>query len=181
MPANTSHAGEWRLSDSTAIDVKTKNFFFFNFVEDRIVIRYDFLQVRAQLIQQEYRQQKKDSLENRFGTAVDKLQKEFPCTQTWKRFRFLRLINRFDGDLNHVEKFLKKVQDRQENPDENRSTTRRERREELKTKYASQLAELESAGISTQRPGIFRQLEKHQGDVNKVKIQTMKIQIDRSI
>jgi len=125
------------------------------------------------LIQQEYRQQKKDSLENRYGTAVDNLQKEFPCTQTWKRFRFLRLINRFDGDLNHVENFLKKLQQRQENPDENHSTTRRERREELKTKYASQLAELELAGISSQRPGIFRQLEKHQGDVNKV-LETMK-------
>ena len=78
------------------------------------------------------------------------------------------MINRFGGEIDHVRKFLKKLQERRENPDEARSMTRRERCQELRTKYASQLAELESAGIQTDRPGICRQLEKHQGDVNKV-------------
>ena len=65
------------------------------------------------------------------------------------------------------------MQERRENPDEARSMTRRERCQELRTKYASQLAELESAGIQTDRPGICRQLEKHEGDVSKVRGEEM--------
>ena len=72
-----------------------------------------------------------------------------------RRFRLLKIMERFGGDRNRVREFLKACD---------------ARHEDLKTKYASQLVELGSAGINVHNPCpcIFRQLEKHQGDISPV-------------
>jgi hypothetical protein len=77
-------------------------------------------------------------------------------------------MERFGGDLDHVREFLQKAEERHIGGDDHPRGCRRERREELKTKYATQLAELAAAGINTNGPCVLRQLEKNQGDVNKV-------------
>ena len=99
---------------------------------------------------------------------MNALQQELPAAQSVKRCRLLRVMNHFGGDIEHVRKFLEKLNERRNDIDNPRAVDRHQRREELKTKYASQLAELSSAGIHVNNPGIMRQLEKHQGDVNQV-------------
>lgn len=85
-----------------------------------------------------------------------------------KRVRLLKIMERFGGDLEHVRMVVEKRTARHNKTDDAPCGERRQRREELKTKYAGQLAELASAGINVHNPCIFRQLEKHQGDVNQV-------------
>jgi hypothetical protein len=135
-----------------------------------IVNVYGFHQVRATLVQREFRVKKIDSLEARFGAALTALQQEQPSSQPLKRARLLKTMERFGGDVEHVRKYLQKIEAKQ-NADQTDSTaSRRQHREELKTKYATQLAELTTAGINVNCPCILTKLEKHQGDVNKVEL-----------
>lgn len=127
-------------------------------------------QVRARLIQRDFCSKKFDSLEERFGSTVTTLQQEFPSTQAFKRVRLLKIMERFSGDVEQVRKFLQKVQERHGGEGRHSCESRRQAHEELKTKYAIQLAELATAGINVNSPCILRQLEKHQGDVNKVRL-----------
>ena len=110
-----------------------------------------------------------DSLEERFGSTVTALQQEFPPAQGYKRWRLLKIMERFSGDVQDVRKFLQKVEERHGSGDHHSSESRRQAREELQTKYAVQLAELSSAGVNVNSPCVLRQLEKHQGDANKVR------------
>jgi hypothetical protein len=112
-----------------------------------------------------------DSLETRFGTAVTALQEEHPSSQPLKRARLLKTMERFGGDVDHVRKYLLKVEAKQKASQTDSNASRRQQREELKTKYATQLAELATAGININCPCILKKLEKNQGDVNKVKFQ----------
>ncbi|CAF4408342.1 unnamed protein product, partial [Rotaria socialis] len=128
----------------------------------------DIDQVRARLVQRNFRSNKWDSLEERFGTTVTSLQQEIPSAQSLKRIRLLRLMESFSGDVDAVRKVLQKVEERDHEVNADRRASRRERREELKSKYATELAELTQAGINVNRPCTLRQLEKSQGDVNKV-------------
>ncbi|CAF1577610.1 unnamed protein product [Rotaria sp. Silwood1] len=91
--------------------------------------------IRARLVQREYRVNKWTTLETRFGAAVTTLQQELPSTQSMKRIRLLKIMERFS---------------------------------ELREKYATQLAELSTAGINVNCPCVLRQSEKNQGDVTKV-------------
>ena len=125
-----------------------------------------FIQVRARLVQQEFRHHKSDELETRFGPALSTLQDDYPASRSMRRMRLLRIMQKFSGDTEHVRKYLEKVQE--DHSDEHPSVSRREHREELKSKYAVQLAELSAAGIHVHTPCVIRQLEKNQGDVNKV-------------
>ena len=129
---------------------------------------FSFDQVRARLIQRECSSKKWDSLEERFGATVTTLQQEFPPAQAVKRIRLMRIMERFSGDVEEVRKFLQKVQERHGHEGHHSHEGRHQAREELKTKYATQLAELASAGVNVNSPCILRQLEKNQGDVNKV-------------
>ncbi|CAF3050851.1 unnamed protein product [Rotaria socialis] len=128
----------------------------------------DIDQVRARLVQRNFRSNKWDSLEERFGTTVTSLQQEIPSAQSLKRIRLLRLMESFSGDVDAVRKVLQKVEERDHEVNADRRASRRERREELKSKYATELAELTQAGINVNHPCTLRQLEKSQGDVNKV-------------
>ena len=125
-----------------------------------------FIQVRARLVQQEFRHHKSDELETRFGPALSALQDDLPASRSMRRMRLLRIMQRFSGDTDHVRAYLEKVHEG--HSDEQPSMSRREHREELNSKYAVQLAELSAAGIHVHNPCIIRQLEKNQGDVNKV-------------
>jgi hypothetical protein len=78
-------------------------------------------------------------------------------------------MERFGGEIDHVRKFLQKVEAKQNGNNVDSTTAQRQQREELKTKYATQLAELKTAGINVHCPCVLKQLEKHQGDVKKVK------------
>lgn len=78
------------------------------------------------------------------------------------------MMEKFSGDLEQVRKYLQRVEERDLQRGDEPQVTRREKREELKTKYASQLAELAAAGVDVNCPCILRQLEKNEGDVNKV-------------
>jgi hypothetical protein len=109
-----------------------------------------------------------ESLGTRYGPTITALQQENPSLQGHKRIRLLRIMNRFDGDVEQVQQFLQKVERRHRCEGEDSFHSRRQRREELKTKYATQLAELATAGINVNSPCALRQLEKNQGDVNKV-------------
>jgi len=77
-------------------------------------------------------------------------------------------MERFGGDLEQVRKFMQRNEERRSNEGGNSFASRRQQREELRTKYATQLAELATAGINVNGPCVLRQLEKHQGDLNKV-------------
>ncbi|CAF1210354.1 unnamed protein product [Adineta steineri] len=129
----------------------------------------DFDKVCARLSQREARCNKWESLETRFGPAITTLQQEHPSIQSCKRFRLLKTMERFDGDLEKVNKFIQDVETKHCHEDRDTSTSRCQRREELKTKYASQLAQLATSGINVDRPWVLRLLEKHEGDVNKAK------------
>ncbi len=109
-------------------------------------------------------------MEERFGATVTTLQQEFPPAQAVKRFRLLRIMERFSGDVDEVRKFLQKVQERHGGERHHSCESRRQAHEESKTKYATQLAELATAGVNVNSPCILRQLERHQGDVNKVRL-----------
>ncbi|CAF4502913.1 unnamed protein product, partial [Rotaria magnacalcarata] len=69
-------------------------------------------QVRARLFRRDFRSNKWDSLEERFGTTVTSLQQEIPSAQSLKRIRLLRLMERFSGDVEEVRKFLQNVEER---------------------------------------------------------------------
>lgn len=128
-----------------------------------------FKQVRARLTQREARDNKLESLETRYGAAIATLQEEYPRFQGNRRFRLLRIMNRCDGDIEQARQFLQKVNRRHHREGEDSILSRRQQREELKAKYATQLAELATAGINENCPCVLRQLEKNQGDVNKVR------------
>ncbi|CAF3980110.1 unnamed protein product [Adineta steineri] len=136
----------------------------------RVLQRHDgdFDKVCARLSQREARCNKWESLEIRFGPAITTLQQEHPSIQSFKRFRLLKTMKRFDGDIDKVKEFLQKVETKHCHKDRDTSTSRCQRREELKTKYANQLAQLATSGINVDRPWVLRLLEKHEGDVNKV-------------
>jgi len=110
-----------------------------------------------------------DSLETRFGPTIKALQEENPSFQAYRRVRLLRIMDRFNGDVEQVRKFLQKVDERHGREGEDSMVSRRQRREELREKYATQLAEINTAGIHVHGPCVLRQLERHQGDANKVR------------
>ena len=120
-------------------------------------------------MQREARTNKMDSFETRYGPTVATLQQENPSIQAMKRVRLLRIMNRFNGDVEQVQKFVEKVQQRHNRHGDDVIHGRRQHREELKTKYATQLDELTKAGVNANCPCALRQLEKHQGDANKVR------------
>ncbi|CAF0826681.1 unnamed protein product [Rotaria sp. Silwood1] len=128
----------------------------------------DVDQVRALLVHREHRANKLNTLEARFGTIVTELQQEFPSAQQCKRIRLLKTMECFGGDVEQVRKFLQRNEERRNQQGENSGVSRRQKREELKTKYATQIAELATAGINVNSPCLLRQLEKNQGDVNKI-------------
>ncbi|CAF1089143.1 unnamed protein product [Adineta steineri] len=127
----------------------------------------DFDKVCARLSQHEARCNKWEPLETRFGPAITTLQQEHPSIQSFKRFRLLKTMERFDGDIEKVNEFLQKVETKHCHKDRDTSISRCQRREEFKTKYASQLAQLATSGVNVDRPWVLRLLEKHEGDVNK--------------
>jgi hypothetical protein len=147
-----------------SIDIKKKKFVFY-------ISKYISLnQVRALLIQRESRINKLDSLEARFGTAATALIQEQSSSQPLKRARLLKTMERFGGDIGYVRKYLQKIEAKQNGSNVDSTTSRHQQREELKTKYATQLAELKTAGFNVHCPCVLVQLEKHQGDLNKVKL-----------
>jgi len=77
-------------------------------------------------------------------------------------------MERFGGDVDHVRKYFQKIEAKQNASQSNSNASRHQQREELKTKYATQLAELATAGINVNCPCVLTKLEKSQGDVNKV-------------
>ncbi|CAF4238085.1 unnamed protein product [Adineta steineri] len=76
----------------------------------RVLQRHDgdFDKVCARLNQREARCNKWESLETRFGPAITTLQQENPSIQSFKRFRLLKIMERFEGDLEKVNEFLQK-------------------------------------------------------------------------
>lgn len=97
------------------------------------------------------------------------LQQEFPSAQGVKRIRLLKMLARFSGDVEQVRKFLQKSEHRHTEERQHGNGRRHQRQEELKTKYATQLAELAGAGVNVNNPCILRQLEKNEGDATKVR------------
>jgi len=118
--------------------------------------------------------------------------------------RLLKMMERYDGDVEQVRKGLQNVEERHHGEGrncgrfrhhgegrnwgkfghhgegrncgrfrhhgegQNSGRSRHEQREELKAKYATQLAELATAGINVNSPCTLRLLEKNQGDIAKV-------------
>ncbi|CAF0873215.1 unnamed protein product [Adineta steineri] len=137
---------------------------------NRVLQRHggDFDKVCARLSQREARCNKWESLETRFGPAITTIQQDHPSMQSFKRLRLLKTMERFDGDAEKFNNFIQKVEGRRRHKNRDTSISRRQQRDELKTKYASQLAQLATSGINVDRPGVLRLLEKHEGDINKV-------------
>ncbi|CAF2867991.1 unnamed protein product [Rotaria sp. Silwood2] len=128
----------------------------------------DIDQVRAHLVQREYHANKWTTLETRFGAAVTTLQQELPSSQSMKRIRLLQIMECFSGDIEQARNFLQSFREQHHKHDENSNISRHKKRKELREKYATQLAELSTAGINVNCPRILRQLEKNQGDVTQV-------------
>ena len=115
-------------------------------------------QVLGSTADQGYRSDNLDCLENQFASVVTTLLQSNAFARTLTRSHLLR---RFNGDITDVEKFLRNLQERQ-----NQShLSRDEQREIFRKKYASELA---AVGLNVQSPCVLDQLEKHHGDVNKV-------------
>lgn len=77
-------------------------------------------------------------------------------------------MQRFNGDVEQVQKCLQRIEAKQNRGAADSKVSRRQRREELRTKYAVQLADLAAAGVNSQCPCVLAKLEKHQGDANQV-------------
>ena len=107
-------------------------------------------------------------MEARFGSALTTFQQQYPSSQPLKRARLLKTMERFGGDIAYVQKYLEKLEAKQNDGGTDVKVARNQQREGLKTKYALQLAELSTAGINVHCPCVVAKLEKHQGDVNKV-------------
>ncbi|CAF3715227.1 unnamed protein product [Rotaria sp. Silwood1] len=128
----------------------------------------DVDQVCARLIQKEDRANKRNTLETRFGTALTALQQELPWIQSMRRIRLLKMMERFNGDIEQVRKFLQTSLERHRKHGESSNVSKLKQQEELKAKYATQLAELNAAGIDINCSCILRRLEKNQGDITKI-------------
>ena len=96
------------------------------------------------------------------------LQEEHPTSQPLKRARLLKIMQRFNGDVEQVRKCLQRIEAKQNPSAVDPTAFRRQQRAELRAKYAVQLAELSAAGINSNCPCVLSKLEKHQGDVNQV-------------
>ncbi|CAF5007881.1 unnamed protein product, partial [Rotaria sp. Silwood1] len=150
----------------------------------------DVDQVHARLVQREYRINKWNTLDTRFGATVTTLQQEIPSIQSMRRIRLLKIMERFSGDVEQVRKFIQVFEERHHEHNENSSVSRHEKREELKTKYAThhvvqqkkekleelnakyanQIAQLENDGIIIKNKQLLiRLLEKTDGQVDVVK------------
>lgn len=131
------------------------------------------------MTERENRTKRIDTLEAQFGTALNALQEQYPTSQPLKRIRLLKIMQRFNGDVDRVRKCLERIQAK-----ENQGTTvdspasRQQRREELRAKYAVQLADLAALGINSRCPCVLAKLEKHQGDATQV-LETMKLHKER--
>ncbi|CAF1214093.1 unnamed protein product [Rotaria sp. Silwood1] len=75
--------------------------------------------IRARLVQREYRVNKWTTLETRFGAAVATLQQELPSTQSMKRMRLLKIMERFSGDVEQARNFLQVFGEQHHKHDEN--------------------------------------------------------------
>ncbi len=79
-------------------------------------------------------------------------------------------MQRFNGDIEQVQKCIQRIEAKQNPNAVDTNLCRRQQREELKRKYATQLAELATVGININCPCVLSKLEKHQGDVNQVEL-----------
>ena len=79
-------------------------------------------------------------------------------------------MERFGGDVDHVRKYLQKVEAKQNGTDIDQNKSHQ--RGELRTKYSTQLVKLGKAGININCPCVLKQLEKHQGDIDKVEYES---------
>lgn len=113
-------------------------------------------------------------MEAEFGAALNALQEQCPTSQPLKRIRLLKIMQRFNGDVDRVRKCLERIEAKQnQGTATNSITSRHQRREELRAKYAVQLADLAALGINSRCPCVLAKLEKHQGDATQV-LETMK-------
>ncbi|CAF1271321.1 unnamed protein product [Didymodactylos carnosus] len=94
--------------------------------------------------------------ETKYAEQLAVLQQHTTSDMPKKHF-ILRLMSRFDGDVEIVRKCLEKLKTTNENKDQ------------LREKYGKQLAELESNGFNIKCPCIYKLLEKYDGDVTKVR------------
>ena len=91
-----------------------------------------------------------------------------------KRIRLLKIMERFNGDVDRLQKCLERIEAKQnQGTTVNSTASRHQRREELRAKYAVQLADLTALGINSRCPCVLAKLEKHEGDATQV-LETMK-------
>jgi hypothetical protein len=117
--------------------------------------------VRASLVQREYQEAKRVRLENQYGPVLTEFINENVFVQSWKREHLLRLMEHFNGDIKQVRDYLQKSRF-----DQHDSTrTRQEQHDLWRCQYASQLS---AAGFNVNSPCVLDQLDKHQGNIDKV-------------
>lgn len=109
-----------------------------------------------------------DKLETRYGAALTAFQQAHPTSQTASRLYLLKTLANFGGDFGFLEKCLEKNGIEQSDNIDDTPVSRLQHREDLKSKYAVQLAELTNAGINVNCPCVLAKLEKHRGDLKKV-------------
>lgn len=104
-----------------------------------------------------------------------------------RRQRLIKLLEDFDGQVELVRKFLNShIKDRHEkhhekqhdehhekHQDKHDTETRQERLAALRSKYEQEISQIGAAGFDVEHPRIARQLMKHNGDVQAVRIQMM--------
>ena len=78
-------------------------------------------------------------------------------------------MGRFSGDVNLFRKYIQKIEEKENGNRIDTKTSQHQLQEDLKIKYASQLAALATAGINVNCPTVLVRLESNQGDVDKVK------------
>ncbi|CAF1137373.1 unnamed protein product, partial [Didymodactylos carnosus] len=121
----------------------------------------DVDKVCAILKKRSSRQTKFDQIEQKYGPELTKFLEQESShllgSKMPKRQRLLRIMERSHGDQEHLQKFLNRINNRHQN------------KEEAKEKYVQHVTELEQDGLDVKRPCVYRLLEKHDGDLTKVR------------
>ena len=107
----------------------------------------------------EYHDRLNESLENQYSIQLTQFQNAYPYARTWKRSQLLRLLDRYQGNVDELRQHLEKYEKEQT------VESRQAQRELWKKQY---VAEFAAVGLNVNSPLVLDQLEKHGGDVQKV-------------
>ncbi|CAF1517872.1 unnamed protein product, partial [Didymodactylos carnosus] len=133
----------------------------------------DVDKVCAILKQRSSRQTKFDQIEQKYGQELTKfLEQESShhlASKMPRRQRLLRIMERSNGDLEHLQKCLNRINSRHQN------------KAQAKEIYVEQMTELEQDGLDVKSWCIYRLLQKYDGDLTKTDFGKLELEYDQQL